>query len=41
MFEAPAGATQAGPDHGLTGTTALHACEDLPELPVGRSVRTG
>ncbi len=43
MFEAlaAAGATQVEPGHRLTGTTALRACEDLPELPVGRSVRTG
>jgi predicted amino acid racemase len=30
---AEAGATQCEPGHGLTGTTALHAFEDLPELP--------
>jgi predicted amino acid racemase len=30
---AAAGATQIEPGHGLTGTTPLHACEDLPELP--------
>ncbi|MER8578476.1 alanine racemase [Mesorhizobium sp. M1423] len=28
-----AGATQIEPGHGLTGTTPLHATEDLPELP--------
>jgi predicted amino acid racemase len=35
MFEAlaAAGATQVEPGHGLTGTTALHAVEDLPERP--------
>jgi len=27
------GATQVEPGHGLTGTTPLHAVEDLPELP--------
>ncbi|QPC89372.1 alanine racemase [Mesorhizobium sp. INR15] len=27
------GATQCEPGHGLTGTTPLHALEDLPELP--------
>jgi predicted amino acid racemase len=30
---ADAGATQVEPGHGLTGTTPLHAAEDLPELP--------
>jgi predicted amino acid racemase len=30
---AEAGATQIEPGHGLTGTTPLHAMEDLPELP--------
>ncbi len=30
---AAAGATQVEPGHALTGTTPLHACEDLPELP--------
>ena len=30
---ADAGATQVEPGHGLTGTTPLHALEDLPELP--------
>ena len=30
---AEAGATQVEPGHGLTGTTPLHAVEDLPELP--------
>jgi predicted amino acid racemase len=30
---AGAGATQAEPGHGLTGTTPLHAYEDLPEVP--------
>ncbi len=30
---AEAGATQVEPGHGLTGTTPLHALEDLPELP--------
>ena len=30
---ADAGATQVEPGHGLTGTTPLHAVEDLPELP--------
>jgi predicted amino acid racemase len=30
---AEAGATQVEPGHGLTGTTPLHAIEDLPELP--------
>ncbi|MCB1500852.1 MAG: alanine racemase [Bauldia sp.] len=30
---ADAGATQIEPGHGLTGTTPLHAVEDLPELP--------
>ncbi len=30
---AEAGATQAEPGHGLTGTTPLHAIRDLPELP--------
>lgn len=30
---ADAGATQVEPGHGLTGTTPLHAFEDLPELP--------
>jgi predicted amino acid racemase len=30
---AEAGATQCEPGHGLTGTTPLHALEDLPELP--------
>jgi predicted amino acid racemase len=30
---ASAGATQVEPGHGLTGTTPLHACEDLPETP--------
>jgi predicted amino acid racemase len=30
---ANAGATQVEPGHGLTGTTPLHASEDLPELP--------
>jgi predicted amino acid racemase len=30
---AEAGATQIEPGHGLTGTTPLHAVEDLPELP--------
>jgi predicted amino acid racemase len=28
-----AGATQCEPGHGLTGTTPLHAVEDLPEIP--------
>lgn len=28
-----AGATQCEPGHGLTGTTPLHAKQDLPELP--------
>jgi len=34
MFEAlaAAGATQVELGHGLTETTGLHACEDLPEL---------
>lgn len=27
------GATQVEPGHGLTGTTPLHACHDLPEQP--------
>jgi predicted amino acid racemase len=27
------GATQCEPGHGLTGTTPLHALEDLPEIP--------
>ena len=30
---AAAGATQVEPGHGLTGTTPLHAVEDLPESP--------
>ena len=30
---ADAGVTQCEPGHGLTGTTPLHALEDLPELP--------
>ena len=30
---ADAGATQVEPGNGLTGTTPLHAVEDLPELP--------
>ncbi len=30
---AEAGATQVEPGHGLTGTTPLHAVDDLPELP--------
>ncbi len=30
---AAAGATQVEPGHGLTGTTPLHAVEDLPETP--------
>jgi predicted amino acid racemase len=30
---ADAGATQVEPGHGLTGTTPLHAFEDLPERP--------
>ena len=30
---ASAGATQVEPGHGLTGTTPLHALEDLPEVP--------
>jgi predicted amino acid racemase len=30
---AAVGATQVEPGHGLTGTTPLHAVEDLPELP--------
>ena len=30
---AEAGATQIEPGHGLTGTTPLHASEDLPERP--------
>lgn len=30
---AAAGATQVEPGHGLTGTTPLHALEDLPEIP--------
>ncbi|WP_419933225.1 alanine racemase [Candidatus Poriferisodalis sp.] len=30
---AEAGATQVEPGHGLSGTTPLHAVEDLPELP--------
>jgi predicted amino acid racemase len=30
---ASAGATQIEPGHGLTGTTPLHAIEDLPETP--------
>jgi predicted amino acid racemase len=30
---ADAGATQVEPGHGLTGTTPLHAIEDLPERP--------
>lgn len=30
---AGAGATQVEPGHGLTGTTPLHAVQDLPELP--------
>jgi predicted amino acid racemase len=30
---ASAGATQVEPGHGLTGTTPLHAVEDLPEAP--------
>ena len=30
---AEAGATQAEPGHGLTGTTPLHAIRDLPERP--------
>jgi predicted amino acid racemase len=30
---AEAGATQIEPGHGLTGTTPLHAVEDLPERP--------
>ena len=35
LFEtlAAAGATQVEPGHGLTGTTALHIFEDLPERP--------
>lgn len=35
LFEglASAGATQVEPGHGLTGTTPLHAMQDLPELP--------
>jgi predicted amino acid racemase len=31
---AAAGATHIEPGHGLTGTTPLHAVEDLPETPV-------
>lgn len=30
---AEVGATQCEPGHGLTGTTPLHALEDLPEVP--------
>lgn len=30
---ASAGATQVEPGHGLTGTTPLHAMQDLPEIP--------
>ena len=30
---ASADATQVEPGHGLTGTTPLHALQDLPELP--------
>jgi len=30
---ADAGATQVEPGHGLTGTTPLHAIEDMPEAP--------
>jgi predicted amino acid racemase len=30
---ANAGATQVEPGHGLTGTTPMHAFDDLPELP--------
>ena len=30
---AEAGATQVEPGHGLTGTTPLHALQELPELP--------
>jgi predicted amino acid racemase len=30
---AAAGATQAEPGHGLTGTTPLHVDQDLPEIP--------
>lgn len=30
---AEAGATQVEPGHGMTGTTPLHAIQDLPELP--------
>lgn len=30
---ASAGATQVEPGHGLTGSTPLHAVEDLPEVP--------
>ncbi|WP_159718724.1 alanine racemase [Geminicoccus flavidas] len=30
---AEVGATQVEPGHGLTGTTPLHAVQDLPELP--------
>ncbi|SEB93275.1 Predicted amino acid racemase [Rhizobiales bacterium GAS191] len=30
---ASAGATQIEPGHGLTGTTPLHAVQDLPEIP--------
>jgi predicted amino acid racemase len=30
---AESGATQIEPGHGLTGTTPLHAFEDLPEIP--------
>ena len=30
---AEAGATQCEPGHGLTGTTPLHALEELPEMP--------
>lgn len=30
---ASAGATQVEPGHGLTGTTPLHAVQDLPEVP--------
>jgi predicted amino acid racemase len=30
---AESGATQIEPGHGLTGTTPLHAVEDLPEIP--------
>jgi predicted amino acid racemase len=35
LFEAlaSAGATQVEPGHGFTGTTPLHAMQDLPELP--------